>query len=152
MSHSDRVAQHEGADRTGDTHRPGVQASANLERAQRYARILRESIGETPLSHRCRPALERLVQYSALRYAGELGLKTEALDPAELADSACEALREYHAHLREMDVGEPLDAGAAMSLWRIAAVARAALRDRTGLLSEVKRMELEACGDDPRSI
>jgi hypothetical protein len=128
--------------RTSDTHR----------REAKYA-AQKASLSESPLAQLCLPALERVIDWSQhLDRQKHALIAPGIVDTRGLEKAAAEVLGAYQAKLRELDTGEPLPVGIAMSLWTLGSIARAAHHDGHGSRQKVKLIELEASAGEPRSI
>ena len=134
--------------------------------------LRRASLGESTLAPLCLRALERLIDWAQHKRKEELhfqyrnqevdfwdradrekySLEPGNFDTSGLADDSAEVLRAYQVKLRELDTGEPLPVGIAMSLSVLGSIARAAHCDNNGSRQRVKAVELDASAGEPRSI
>jgi hypothetical protein len=132
MAHTARKAPREVASRTSDKCALAAQKA---------------SLRESPLAPLCLPALERVIDWSQETHFCDGIADTDGVQQA-----AAEVLRALQGKLRELDTGEPLPVGVAMSLSGLGWIARSAHLDVHGSERKVKAIELKAAAGEPRTI
>jgi hypothetical protein len=115
------------------------------EIAEKHAK-LRKNLGSSILAADCLPSLARLFDFANDEVA------ERAPSHQGLEDAAREVLHCAHLKLRELESADPLEPGLALSLHSTLWAARRALNELYGRPGDVKTIELEASGQQPRAI